>query len=217
MHPPPALSVTCIKVQSGHILWAIPLGQKHWITHLISTNYTQTQSLIQAVDIEQPAVVNYFFTILSRKSSQASVGRRSVSSKSILPELWALTICFLKKKKNIHRVAILFSTWTLCHTVRLSMCWTNETSRLLDLEFQIEVNEIKMRLKHNFYIMTTFFCIHSLVLPFLWINFLSWFTIIIRYLVKNIWTQWSLSFIIIMNSSLFRHGIIAYQTLLQTF
>lgn len=100
MHPPPALSVTCIKVQSGHILWAIPLGQKHWITHLISTNYTQTQSLIQAVDIEQPAVVNYFFTILSRKSSQASVGRRSVSSKSILPELWALTICFLKKKKK---------------------------------------------------------------------------------------------------------------------
>lgn len=70
---------------------SISLWRKHCITYLIPANYTQAQSLIEAVDIEQPAVVIYFFTILPGKPSQTSVKQRSVSSKSIHPEPWALT------------------------------------------------------------------------------------------------------------------------------
>lgn len=70
---------------------SISLWRKRCITYLIPANYTQAQSLIEAVDIEQPAVVIYFFTILPGKPSQTSVKQRSVSSKSIHPEPWALT------------------------------------------------------------------------------------------------------------------------------
>ena len=87
--------------------FSISLRLKHWITYLISANYTQAQSLIPAVDIEQLAVVNYFFTILPGKPSQTSVKRRSASSKSIHPKPWALTshIFFFYE---IHGVIICF-------------------------------------------------------------------------------------------------------------
>lgn len=68
----------------GCSLWLQPC-----VTHLKSANYTQAQSLIEAVDIEQPAVVNYFFAILPGKAMQTSVKQRSVSLKSIHPDpLW---------------------------------------------------------------------------------------------------------------------------------
>lgn len=60
------------------------------VTHLKSANYTHAQSLIEAVDIEQPAVVNYFFAILPGKATRTSVKQRSVSLKSIHPEPRAL-------------------------------------------------------------------------------------------------------------------------------
>lgn len=69
----------------GCSLWLQPC-----VTHLKSANYTHAQSLIEAVDIEQPAVVNYFFAILPGKATQTSVKQRSVSLKSIHPALRAL-------------------------------------------------------------------------------------------------------------------------------
>lgn len=77
------------------------------VTHLISANYTQAQSLIQAVDIEQPAVVNYFFTILPGKAAQTPVKQRSVSLKSIHPGPRAPTSRI--HRYNRHELIILFS------------------------------------------------------------------------------------------------------------
>lgn len=79
------------------------------VTHLISANYTQAQSLIQAVDIEQPAVVNYFFTILPGKAAQTSVKQRSVSLKSIHPGPLSSNKPYDFHHYNRHALIILFS------------------------------------------------------------------------------------------------------------
>lgn len=88
------LSSSC-RWGKGWVIFCVPkcisLWRKRCITYLIPANYTHAQSLIEAVDIEQPAVVIYFITILPGKPSQTSVKQRSVSSKSIHPEPWAVT------------------------------------------------------------------------------------------------------------------------------
>lgn len=48
---------------------------KNEVTYIISSNWAETQSLIQAINIEQLAEVNYFFTVLSGETLPASTRR----------------------------------------------------------------------------------------------------------------------------------------------
>lgn len=54
----------------------ISLGLTYWLTYIISTNYTEAQSLVQTVDTEQTAVVYYHFTALPGKPWQAPAEER---------------------------------------------------------------------------------------------------------------------------------------------